>query len=179
MKRKLSPVVEQSVDSKEDQRYPALVGSKMDITKKSCYKLSSYIQSIIFTFTSDLENGGIERGELACLTIDSVAVVANQSDVLNLAVNISGFQFDNQLYSTGSYDFPVIIIGDRIPMFNSCNVLNKQIKQLVHETDMNSLMSLNLTMESWVDEILHKDVSGKILQFIYFLYTVRPYLTLF
>lgn len=44
-------------------------------------RLSVFLSSIIFIFTSDLENGGNERVEVLAVTCDNIALTINRADV--------------------------------------------------------------------------------------------------
>lgn len=80
---------------------------------------------------------------------------------MKVKISASDIQFDNQLYSKESYDFPVVLIGqeDDKPRIKLSS-LNIPIENLIENTDNSALFIINITLETWRDQSRAKDITG-------------------
>lgn len=73
---------------------------------------------------------------------------------------ISDIQFDNQLYSRESYDFPVLLIGQEIKEPIRMNTLNIPIATLIENAKENALLMVDFTLETWNDRARSTNITG-------------------
>jgi vacuolar protein sorting-associated protein 13B len=73
---------------------------------------------------------------------------------------ILDLQFDNELYSKESYDFPVVLVSQDVKSKSVTNVLEKSAKELIRSVKDDALLVLDLVMETWIDSLRKKNVTG-------------------
>lgn len=62
---------------------------------------------------------------------------------------MSDIQFDNQLYTRQSFDFPVILIGQEKKPSRKINILGVPMETLLKDCNENALVIVDLILESW------------------------------
>lgn len=71
-------------------------------------------------------------------------------------------QFDNQLYSRESYDFPVALIGQEIRKEKKHMSLNMSIDSLLEDTDENALLTMEFVLQTWRSQKDFSPITGKL-----------------
>lgn len=71
-------------------------------------------------------------------------------------------QFDNQLYSKESYDFPVALIGQEKRKESKLMSLNVSIDSLLADTDENALLNMEFVLQTWRSQKDFSPVTGKL-----------------
>lgn len=85
---------------------------------------------------------------------------------MDCCISITDIQCDNQLFRSGFYDFPVVLVGVNPSSSSSrTNPNNKTVLKLIEEARSNSLIQTDLHIEVWTDNITNKKISGKFLIF--------------
>lgn len=69
-----------------------------------------YVEEITFTMYDEEKNALHKKNDIVSLFLDDV-LVAYAEDKRKLEFGFSNIQIDNRLFSTGKYDFPVILCG--------------------------------------------------------------------
>ncbi|CAG9819390.1 unnamed protein product [Phaedon cochleariae] len=142
-------------------RTKSLIVSTVPMRSKwSSVDVKVFLKSFSVILTSDLELNGSERWEVAGFICDNVVLKATQIESMKVKVSMSGVQFDNQLYSRESYDFPVILIGQDVKDVNKLSSLNIPIEALLENADENALLILDLTLETWTEQSCNKFITG-------------------
>lgn len=77
-----------------------------------------------------------------------------------MSLFILDLQFDNELYSKESYDFPVVLVSQDVKSKSVTNVLEKSAKELIRSVKDDALLVLDLVMETWIDSLRKKNVTG-------------------
>ncbi|CAH0555543.1 unnamed protein product [Brassicogethes aeneus] len=121
-------------------------------------KVKVFLKSFSFILSTEL-NTPRERCELASLTCDNIALSVTQTEVLNLNLIISDMQFDNQLYSRESYDFPVVFIGQNKNPERRMSSLNIPMDKLLDSQD-NAVLVLEVNLESCFDHARNTNITG-------------------
>lgn len=80
---------------------------------------------------------------------------------MEVCVSVSHIQFDNQLYSRASYDFPVVVIGQQSKASPPMLTVNANVSECVEASKKNALLMVCSTIESWIDVNRNKRVTGK------------------
>lgn len=79
---------------------------------ESTCNLNVFLRGIHLTLYSDNEDRNYIKTELLAIYFDDVAIsYASRSRTLEL--DFSNFQLDNQLYASGTFDFPVLLCAQR------------------------------------------------------------------
>ncbi|KAK4875062.1 hypothetical protein RN001_011484 [Aquatica leii] len=115
------------------------------------FKVNVLVKEITLTFISDLSNITSEMNELANFTLDNIAVTATQTQSMIIDFSISEIQFDNQLYSRGNYDFPVVLIGQETKPRQELASLNTPILQWIKTAKTDPLLKIEFNVETWKD----------------------------
>ncbi|XP_017781523.1 PREDICTED: vacuolar protein sorting-associated protein 13B [Nicrophorus vespilloides] len=136
------------------------VNAKSNLKEWTALRVLVFIKGITFTLTSDIENGGVEKTEVASLTCDDISLTVTRSEISQICLSISDVQVDNQLYSRGSYDFPVLLVGQEAKINNCLKSLNVPIIQLVHTAQNDCLIKVDLNVETWKDPVQQCNVTG-------------------
>lgn len=85
---------------------------------------------------------------------------------MNINLIVTGIQFDNQLYSRESYDFPVAFIGQQITNNNNNNAstikstTNISILDQLNNIKENALVQIEMNLESWQDLMRNQTITG-------------------
>lgn len=138
--------------------------------KQPPVKLTIFIQACSLTLMSPISL--TEEIEISTLTLDSVSVtfcpiIPSSSQTclseLMLQVTLGEFQFDNQLFEYGGFDFPVVLMGqqdkDEIGKKISLPVsLSSSASQLVNKFSPHALLAVNITLESNANRLMPKSV---------------------
>ncbi|CAG9772920.1 unnamed protein product [Ceutorhynchus assimilis] len=114
-------------------------------------KFNIFIKSFGITLISDVEENE-ERWEIANLTCDDIIIVAQQNEHLKVKLSMSDIQFDNQLHTRASYDFPVVLVGQDKKPLKKINILNIPMEALLENFQENSLVVVDFVLESWANE---------------------------
>lgn len=80
---------------------------------------------------------------------------------MDVLFTISEVQIDNQLHFRGSYDFPVVLIGQEAKSSQSLNSLNIPIDHLINDARKDTIVSIKCNFEIWNDTIQKIIVTGK------------------
>lgn len=78
---------------------------------------------------------------------------------MEVCLTVSDIQFDNQLYSRASYDFPVVFIGQQSKPCQAMLTLNADITQCINNSRKNALLTVYCSVETWVD-VDGKQITG-------------------
>ncbi|XP_056633940.1 intermembrane lipid transfer protein VPS13B isoform X1 [Diorhabda sublineata] len=125
-----------------------------------CLNFNAFINAFTVIFISGLKAEGTERWEVASLVFDNIVIVASQTEKMKLKVSVAAIQFDNQLYSRESYDFPVMLIGQDTKELNTRQSLNIPIENLIQTANEDDLFILDIVLETWRDKYLMNDFTG-------------------
>ncbi|XP_072392830.1 intermembrane lipid transfer protein VPS13B [Diabrotica undecimpunctata] len=126
----------------------------------NCMKLNAFIKSFSVIFISDLKIEGTERWEVASLICDNIVVCATQTEKMKVKFSVSAVQFDNQLYSRESYDFPVLLVGQDVKESNKMPSLNIPIENLLQNSEEDALLIVDLALETWRDKYVMSNTTG-------------------
>lgn len=77
----------------------------------------------------------------------------------------SAVQFDNQLYSRESYDFPVVLIGQEVKLNKKLNSLNTPIYNLINDVYENALITFEFNFDTFNAQ--DRTITGKLIMFLY------------
>lgn len=94
--------------SKADFSY---VGKKSTKSSSNSLNVDVYFEEITFTLYEEDKNALHKKNEIVSLFFDDV-LVAYSEEKRTLEFGFSNIQIDNRLFSTGKYDFPVILCGE-------------------------------------------------------------------
>lgn len=72
---------------------------------------------------------------------------------MELNFSIDEIQVDNQLHFRGSYDFPVVLVGNKETHVQHLHSLNVPINQLVFEARTDPLILIECSFEIWNDTV--------------------------
>ncbi|KAI4462018.1 vacuolar protein sorting-associated protein 13b [Holotrichia oblita] len=125
----------------------------------SDFKLSVFLNSFVVTITSDLENGGAEKTEVLAVICNNIALSVNRSEIMDVLFSISDVQVDNQLHFRGSYDFPVVLIGQEVSPIQHLHSLNIPTNRLIKNARAKALITIECNFEIWNDTIQEKIVT--------------------
>lgn len=93
-------------------KYIAASYCSVDARPPTSLNLNVFLRGIHITLYSDNENRNYVKTELLAVYFDDVALsYASRSRALEL--DFSNFQLDNQLYASGTFDFPVLLCAQR------------------------------------------------------------------
>lgn len=81
---------------------------------------------------------------------------------MEVCLTLSDIQFDNQLYSRASYDFPVVFVGQETRPYQPMLTLNADVLQSINHSREKALLTVNFTVETWVDVAMDKQVTGEL-----------------
>lgn len=81
---------------------------------------------------------------------------------MEVNINISDIQIDNQLFFQSSYDFPVVLINQEFKKHPELTTLNTDITQWMELAVENSIISVELSVETWKEELRQRNVTGNI-----------------
>nr|XP_023015386.1 vacuolar protein sorting-associated protein 13B-like [Leptinotarsa decemlineata] len=79
---------------------------------------------------------------------------------MKVKISASDVQFDNQLCSRESYDFPVVLIGQEVKEIKKLLTLNVPIKVLIEGASEKALVMMDFTLETWKDHSKTKFITG-------------------
>lgn len=79
-------------------------------TPQNSLNVDVYIEEITFTMYDEEKNALHKKNDIVSVFLDDV-LVAYAEDKRTLEFGFSNIQIDNRLFSTGKYDFPVILCG--------------------------------------------------------------------
>lgn len=79
---------------------------------------------------------------------------------MEVCVTFSDVQFDNQLYSRASYDFPVVFVGQETKTNQPMLTLNADILECIDNSRRNALLTVYCSVETWVDVNRGKQITG-------------------
>lgn len=79
---------------------------------------------------------------------------------MRFKILISDIQFDNQLYSKESYDFPVLLIGQEKRNMEKLTSLNIPIDTLLEKYSENMLLFVDCILETWQDHSKTERITG-------------------
>lgn len=74
-------VIELTENESNSDIFKSYTSNTADTELKNEFKIIAFIESIVLTLTSDLENGGAERTEVAALVCDNIVANAYQKKV--------------------------------------------------------------------------------------------------
>ncbi|XP_008197902.1 intermembrane lipid transfer protein VPS13B isoform X1 [Tribolium castaneum] len=117
----------------------------------------AFVKSFSLVFLADHGNDSEKEG-VASFSFDDVGVELRQSDDLKVSLSVLDIQFDNELYSKESFDFPVVVVSQDQKPKSGANVLEKNAKELIRNTD--SVLILDMVVETWFDDLRKKNVTG-------------------
>lgn len=86
---------------------------------------------------------------------------------MEVCVTLSDIQFDNQLYSRASYDFPVVFVGQETKPSAAMLTLNADVLQFINNSRKKALLTVYCSLETWVDVARDREITG-------FIDTSRP-----
>ncbi|XP_074031826.1 vacuolar protein sorting 13B isoform X2 [Leptinotarsa decemlineata] len=122
--------------------------------------LYAFIKSFSVIFISDSESEGNERWEIASFVCDNIVLCVTQAENMKVKISASDVQFDNQLCSRESYDFPVVLIGQEVKEIKKLLTLNVPIKVLIEGASEKALVMMDFTLETWKDHSKTKFITG-------------------
>lgn len=74
--------------------------------------------------------------------------------------SVSEVQVDNQMWGTGNFDFPVMLIGQQAKPRQSLSSLNTSIIHWITLAQKNPLIRVLMSVETWKDPGLNKKVTS-------------------
>ncbi|RZB39382.1 ATG C domain containing protein [Asbolus verrucosus] len=122
-------------------------------------EIFAYVKSFSVVFLADYNNNSVKQG-VASLMFDDIGIEIQQTECLNMSLSISDIQFDNELYSKESFDFPVVLVSQESKAKNNTNVLDTPAKKLIENIRDDALLSLELIVETWKDNLRNKYITG-------------------
>lgn len=82
---------------------------------------------------------------------------------MDISFSIGEVQVDNQLHFRGSYDFPVVLIGQEAAPVQHFTSMNIPINQLINNARSKALMMIKCNFEIWNDTVRETVVTGNYL----------------
>lgn len=122
-------------------------------------EIFAFIKSFTVVFLAD-HNNDLEKEGVASFNFDDLGIEVRQSDDLKISVSILDMQFDNEQYSKESYDFPVVVVSQDQKPKSITNILEKSAKELIRNIKEDTLIILDLVLETWFDELRKKNLTG-------------------
>lgn len=80
---------------------------------------------------------------------------------MDVVFSISDVQVDNQLHFRGSYDFPVVLIGQEVSPIQHLHSLNIPMNRLIKNARAKALITIECNFEIWNDTVQEVIVTGQ------------------
>ncbi|XP_047111784.1 vacuolar protein sorting-associated protein 13B [Schistocerca piceifrons] len=123
-----------------------------DTSPKNSFLLSLFLKGLNIILTEDLPSTSTITSEILSLTLDNVCISAQTEksfagqDEWHISFNIGDMQLDNQMFKSGGFDFPVILIGQAPKMIHFTN-LRVPASVLIKQTEEYALIKVFAILE--------------------------------
>ncbi|KAF5303499.1 hypothetical protein FQA39_LY09962 [Lamprigera yunnana] len=124
-----------------------------------CLKINVFIKEVTLTLISNLSSINSEMNEIGNITLDNIALTASQAQTMVVKLSVLAMQFDNQMYSRGNYDFPVILIGQEKRLKQQFDCFNTPILKWINDPQRKPLLRVDFEIETWRNFRTSKNIS--------------------
>lgn len=88
---------------------------------------------------------------------------------MQLTISISEIQCDNQMYTRGGFDFPVVLIGQETQPKQELTSLNTPINNWITNARKNPLIRIDFNIESWKSTGKLGNITGMFTHYVHIL----------
>ncbi|XP_037025669.1 vacuolar protein sorting-associated protein 13B isoform X2 [Bradysia coprophila] len=106
----LGESVKASIPNTDD----ALVSSNQRNVESTCVKIDLFVKGFSIFLYTDNEDNNLMKTELIALYLDDITFFYTDKD-RKMELDIRNFQIDNRLFSSGNFDFPVVLCAQNPP----------------------------------------------------------------